>query len=58
MRRGALVALSSAVLSGLTTPFTALLTARLGTFALAAALYLGAGVLAPVPDLHYHHDHA
>jgi drug/metabolite transporter (DMT)-like permease len=46
MRRGALVALSSAVLYGLTTPFTALLAARLGTFALAAALYLGAGVLA------------
>jgi drug/metabolite transporter (DMT)-like permease len=48
MRRGALVAFSSAVLYGLTTPFTALLALRLGTFALAAALYLGAGVLALV----------
>jgi drug/metabolite transporter (DMT)-like permease len=46
MRRGALVALGSAVLYGLTTPVTALLTLRLGTFALAAALYLGAGALA------------
>ena len=46
MRRGALLALASAVLYGLTTPFTALLTVRLGTFALAAGLYLGAGLLA------------
>jgi drug/metabolite transporter (DMT)-like permease len=38
-------ALGSALLYGLTTPFTALLTARLGTFSLAAALYLGAAAL-------------
>jgi drug/metabolite transporter (DMT)-like permease len=45
MRRGMLPALGSALLSGLTTPFTALLTARLGTFSLAGALYLGAAAL-------------
>jgi drug/metabolite transporter (DMT)-like permease len=48
MRRGAVLALGSAALYGLTTPFTALLTLRLGTFALSAALYLGAGGLALV----------
>jgi drug/metabolite transporter (DMT)-like permease len=48
MRRGAVLALGSAALYGLTTPFTAMLTLRLGTFTLAAALYLGAGVLALV----------
>jgi drug/metabolite transporter (DMT)-like permease len=37
--------LGSALLYGLTTPFTAALAARLGTFELAGGLYLGAGGL-------------
>jgi drug/metabolite transporter (DMT)-like permease len=48
MRRGRFMALGSAILYGLTTPFTALLAARLGTFSLACALYLGAGALVVV----------
>jgi drug/metabolite transporter (DMT)-like permease len=48
LRRGPLGALASAVLYGVTTPLTALLSLRLGTFTLAAALYGGAGILALV----------
>ncbi len=44
-KRGAAFALGSALLYGLTTPLTAALTTQLGTFELAAALYLGAALL-------------
>ncbi len=43
--RGVLVAFASAFAYGLTTPVTAVLARRLGTWQLAAALYLGAAVL-------------
>jgi len=45
MKRGALLSLGAALLYGLTTPLTAALTVQFGTFQLAAALYLGAGLL-------------
>ena len=45
LNRGAGIALASAALYGATTPVIALLTSRLGTFWLAAALYLGASAL-------------